>query len=390
MFCLSQTAGSLLRRVSGPISLEYGALAAGPAGGGPAAGADDADAAFTIAGVFAFTFAADLSNVGYAASAAAFAAAFAAADAAASAGFGVGDFVGFGDFSGFGDFPVLGIFGGFALAARLRLAASNCKSLGGGGFSLGGGGGLVSRPGVLDLAFTRDSGSGAGRRALALLPPLRLVAASMVSFGRKSMGVCFVGIGCCVISTFSAPGEADFPSIRFLPADMERKKPPRYVAVCAACIVCFSGGGAGPYVFAEFALPLPASCANLVTKSGLAPISAATFLRIPSSLMAACLACSSKTLSVSAFASATASSTPEPRCADSAFAAAGADDEDAAVDAAVAGGPYDCAGPFGDGPRCVSGSVRAGRGVRVRFGPKGAGSGTAGGFTNVCPKCGPG
>ena len=254
---MSQTAGSLLRRASGPISLEYGALAAGPAGGGPAAGADDADAAFTIAGVFAFTFAADLSNVGYAdAAAAAFAAADAAADAAASAGFGVGDFVGFGDFSGlgdfsgfgdfscFGDFPVLGIFGGFALAARLRLAASNCKSLGGGGFSLGGGGGLVSRPGVLDLAFSRRVGSDAGRGTLALLPPLRLIAASLTSNGETSIGVCFVGIGCCVISTFSAPGEAVFPAIRVRPADMERKKPPRYVAFCAACVDCFSGGGA--------------------------------------------------------------------------------------------------------------------------------------------------
>jgi hypothetical protein len=27
---------------------------------------------------------------------------------------------------------------------------------------------------------------------------------------------------------------------------MERKKPPRYVAFCAACVDCFSGGGAGP------------------------------------------------------------------------------------------------------------------------------------------------
>ena len=247
MLCLSQTAGSLLRRASGPISLEYGALAAGPAGGGPAAGVDDADAAFTIAGVFAFTFAADLSNVGYAdAAAAAFAAAGAAADAAASAGFGVGDFVGFGDFSGFGDLPVLGIFAGLALGARLRLAASDCKSLGGGGFSLGAGAGLASRPGVLDLAFSMGAGSAAGRGTLALLPPLRLIAASLTSNGETSIGLCFVGIGCCVISTFSAPGEAVFPAIRVRPADMERKKPPRYVAFCAACIDGFSGGGAGP------------------------------------------------------------------------------------------------------------------------------------------------
>ena len=89
--------------------------------------------------------------------------------------------------------------------------------------------------------------------------------------------------------------------------------------------------------------------------------------------MAACLAFSAKTLSVSAFASATASSAkrPGPRCggaADSDAVAAGADDEEAAVDA-FAVGPSDCGGPFGDGPMCVCGSVRAGRGVCVRFGP---------------------
>ncbi len=77
----------MLRRASGPISLEYGALAAGPAGGGPTAGADDADDAFTTFGVFAATFAVDLSNVGYAD-------ADAAAAAAAFAGFGAGDFAG--------------------------------------------------------------------------------------------------------------------------------------------------------------------------------------------------------------------------------------------------------------------------------------------------------
>ena len=113
-------------------------------------------------------------------------------------------------------------------------------------------------------------------------------------------------------------------------------------------------------------------------------------MRIASSLLIFCLACSSKILSVSALASAIASSTPESRCADSDFAAAGADDEEAAVDAAAAGGPYDSAGPFGVGLRCVCGNVRGGRGVRARFGPTAAGSGTTGGFTNVCPWCGPG
>jgi hypothetical protein len=171
---------------------------------------------------------------------------------------------------------------------------------------------------------------------------------------------------------------------------MERKKLPRYVAVCAACIVSFSRGGAGPYF-----LPLLASSANLVTYDAsavdeLAPRFAAICLRIVSSLVAFCLACSSKILSVSALASAIASSTPDPRCADSDFAAAGADAEEAAVDAAVAVGPYACGGPFGDGPMCVCGSVRGGRGVRARFGPPAAGSGTAGGLTNACPKCGPG
>ena len=138
-------------------------------------------------------------------------------------------------------------------------------------------------------------------------------------------------------------------------------------------------------------LPLPASAANLVTKSGLAPISAATFLRIASSLAACCLAASAKTFSVSTFASSTDSSIPAAKCcAGWAAGAAGADDEEAAVDAAVAVGPYDSAGPFGAGLRCVCGNVRGGRGVRARFGPTAAGSGTTGGFTNVCPWCGPG
>ena len=140
---------------------------------------------------------------------------------------------------------------------------------------------------------------------------------------------------------------------------------------------------------------MPASCANLATKdasavSELGPRFAATFLRIPSSLMVACLACSSKTLSVSALASAIASSTPDPGCGDSDFAAAGADAEEAAVDAAVAGGPYVCAGPFGVGLMCVCGRPRLGRPESARFGACAAGARTTGGFTNVCPKCGPG
>ena len=97
-------------------------------------------------------------------------------------GFGVGDFVGFGDFSGFG------ILGVFTFGACFRLFASNCISLGGGGFSLGAGAGLLSRPGVLDLAFAFGAGSDA---ALALslvgLPRLpldtRFIAASLASSG---------------------------------------------------------------------------------------------------------------------------------------------------------------------------------------------------------------
>ena len=75
--------------------------------------------------------------------------------------------------------------------------------------------------------------------------------------------------------------------------------------------------------------------------------------------------------------------------------AAGADDEEAAVDAAFAGGPKVCGCPFGDGSccgalRCVCGSPRLGRAESERFGPCAAGCGTTGGFTNVCPWCGPG
>ena len=55
----------MLRIVSGPISAALGPATCFPGGGGPC-GADDADAAFTTFGVFAFTFADALSNVGYA------------------------------------------------------------------------------------------------------------------------------------------------------------------------------------------------------------------------------------------------------------------------------------------------------------------------------------
>ena len=151
-------------------------------------------------------------------------------------------------------------------------------------------------------------------------------------------------------------------------------------------------------------LPLLASAANLVIYDASAvfafgPRFVATFLRITSSLMVFCLAVSAAILSVSDFASATASSTPEPRyygVADSDAVAAGADDEEAAVDAAFAGGPNVCGGPFGDcsccgALRCVCGSPRVvGRGVRVRFGPCADDGGTTGGYTNVCPWCGPG
>jgi hypothetical protein len=365
-------------------------------GGGPC-GADDAADAFTTFGVFAFTFAAVLSNVGYA---------DADADAAASAAAaGAGDFEVFGDFAGFGAFAVFGGFSGFCAGvcfifdACRRLDASICKSLGS-GFPISAAyvfvgllaalAVLAISPVLLDLAFDAGAGSDDGLMGpFGALPALSLIAASLVAFGKKSIGICFVAVGGSVVYAFSGAGEAVFPTTRFRSADIWRKKPPRYVVFCAACVDCFSGGGARPYVFAAFALPLPASSANLATKSGLAPISAATFLRIASSLMVFCLAVSVAILSVSAFASAIASSTPEPRCADSAFAAAGADDEEAAVDAAAAVGPRAFAGPFGDGPMCVSGSPRAGRGVPDRFGPTGAGPGTTGGLTNVCPKCGP-
>ena len=147
---------------------------------------------------------------------------------------------------------------------------------------------------------------------------------------------------------------------------------------------------AGPYPFGIRPLPLLASAANLAIKSAsavsaLGPKFPAICLRNASSLMAACLLVSAKTLSVSFFASSTASSTPEPRCCGVAVSdagAAGADDEEAAVDAVCPAGPYDCAGPCGDGPccdvlRCVCGSPRAdGREVRGRFGPCVGGFGT--------------
>ena len=152
----------------------------------------------------------------------------------------------------------------------------------------------------------------------------------------------------------------------------------------------FTRAAAGPYPVEGCPLPLLASAANLATNdasavSELGPKFPAICLRIASSFMDACLAASAKTLSVSTFASAMDSSTPEPRCCGVAVSdagAAGADDEEAAVDAVCPAGPYDCAGPCGDGPccdvlRCVCGSPRAsGREVRGRFGPCVGGFGT--------------
>ena len=159
--------------------MELGPATCFPEGGGPAAGADDAPVAFTTFGVFAFTFAAVLSKAGYAD----------ADSAAASAGFGAGDFEGFGDFAGFGGFGGFGDFAGVGPGASFtfdlprRLAASTCISLGGGASSLGGGAGLLARPGVLDLAFAFGAGSDAVRGTLGFLPTLRLIAASLVSNG---------------------------------------------------------------------------------------------------------------------------------------------------------------------------------------------------------------
>ena len=67
--------------------------------------------------------------------------------------------------------------------ACLRLFASNSISLGGGGFSLGAGAGLPTRPGVLDLAFDFGAGSDAGRGTLGFLPSLRLIVVSLGSNG---------------------------------------------------------------------------------------------------------------------------------------------------------------------------------------------------------------
>ncbi len=89
----------MLRRAAGPISAELGPATCFAEGGGPAAGADDADVAFTTVGVFAATFAADLSNVGYADADAA-AATFAGGGDGGFACFGAGDFAG--DFAGGG------------------------------------------------------------------------------------------------------------------------------------------------------------------------------------------------------------------------------------------------------------------------------------------------
>ena len=196
LLCVSQTFGSVLRRASGPISLEYGALAAGPAGGGPAAGADDADVVFTTVGVFAATFAADLFNVGYSD---AVAAAFAGGGDGGFAGFGAGDFAGFG---------AGGLVVCFNPDAPRRLDASTCISLGGCASSLGAGAGLVAPlafPVLLDLAlsvgvFDIAFGFGAGADDGLAMPHgvffvIRLIVVSLLSCGKRSDVFHRVGAG---------------------------------------------------------------------------------------------------------------------------------------------------------------------------------------------------
>jgi hypothetical protein len=48
---------------------------------------------------------------------------------------------------------------------------------------LGGGAGLPTRPGVLDLAFDFGAGSDAGRGTLGFIPPLLLIVVSLGSNG---------------------------------------------------------------------------------------------------------------------------------------------------------------------------------------------------------------
>ena len=142
---------------------------------------------------------------------------------------------------------------------------------------------------------------------------------------------------------------------------------------------------------------MPASAANLVIYDAsavpaLGPKLAAICLCIASAFMAACLAASAKTFSVSTFASSTDSSIPVAKCC--AGWAAGADDDDdddaAADDGVDDGGPNVRAGPAGDGPIACGCPRGAGFAEFVRGGPRVDGCAGAGGFTNVCPWCGPG
>ncbi len=195
----------MLRRAFGPISAALGPATCFPEGGGPC-GADDADDAFTTFGVFADTFAAVLSNVGY-------------ADAAAASDFaGDGAFVGFGDgaFVGFSD-GVLGVC--FTFDASRRFAASICISLGGGASSLGGGAGLLASLScrvLLDLAFDFGAGSDDGLVVpLGVFPVIRLIAASLVSAGKGSYGGGFVGIGGFDTSISCGGGDAAFTDAAF-------------------------------------------------------------------------------------------------------------------------------------------------------------------------------
>ena len=154
--------------------------------------------------MFAATFAVAVCNGGYADAAA----------AAAFAGGGDGGFAGFGD----GDFAGgLGVC--FTFDASRRLDASTCSGLGGGASSLGCGVGLVAPlafPVLLDLDF--DFGAGADD-ALEVSPVavffIRLIAASLVSDGRRSNGGGFVGTGGCDWSISGGGGDVAFAGMLF-------------------------------------------------------------------------------------------------------------------------------------------------------------------------------
>jgi hypothetical protein len=154
-------------------------------------------------------------------------------------------------------------------------------------------------------------------------------------------------------------------------------------------------------------LPLFASAANLAiydasAVSALGPKFRETCSCIEAAPLAAWLFASSKTLSVSACASSTASSIPKSKCcgADAVGAdAAGDDDDDAAAAAAAAAGAafQKNAGANERGRPavgisfCAGGCPRVGgRAECVRGGPCGDGCGTIGGLANACPWCGPG